>query len=101
VAKRQLEFARRAWRDIEAIESYYLDEAGEAVADKIVDAIIAQAVKISALPVEYRPGIRTGTRECVMTRYPYTLVYLSTPAKVIIARVIHQRAEYFNRKSDR
>lgn len=101
MARRQLEFARRAWRDIEAIESHYLAEAGEAVADKIVDAIIAQAVKISVLPVEYRPGMRKGARECVMTRHPYTLVYLSTPTKVVIARVIHQRAEYFNRKPGR
>ena len=39
--------------------------------------------------------IRQGTRECVMTRYPYTLVYRIGPRRVEIA--VHQRAEYFQR----
>ena len=45
----------------------------------------------------FRAGIRHGTRECVMTRYPYTLVYRIGPRHVEIARIIHQRAEYFQR----
>lgn len=98
MAKKQLEFARRAWRDIEAIEAYYLNEAGEAVADRAVDAILAQAEKLATLAVEFRPGIRQGTRECVMTRFPYILVYVSRPGVVSIVRVIHERSEYFNRK---
>lgn len=70
-------YAARARRDIEGIEAYYLEEAGESVADRAVNAILTQADKIAALDVKFRPGIRAGTRECVMTRFPYTLVYLS------------------------
>lgn len=95
--KKRLEFAARARLDIEAIETYYLEEASEAVADRVVDAILTQAEKIAALDLVFRPGIREGTRECVMTRYPYTLVYVTKAREVRIARVLHQRTEYFNR----
>ena len=37
--KKRLEFAVRARRDIETIEAWYLESAGEAVADRAVDAI--------------------------------------------------------------
>ncbi len=97
VPRKRLEFAAKARRDIEAIESYYLEEAGEKLAGQAVDAILTQAEKIAALDLKFRPGIRAGTRECVMTRFPYTLIYLSKAREVFILRVLHQRAEYFNR----
>lgn len=92
---KRLEYAARAKRDLEAIERHYLEVAGEAVADRVVDAILSQAEKIATLDLMFRPGIRQGTRECVMTRYPYILVYRTTSRRVEIARLIHQRAEYF------
>jgi plasmid stabilization system protein ParE len=97
VPKKRLEFTARARRDIEAIETWYLETAGEAVADRAVDAILAQAEKIAALGLMFRPGIREGTRECVMRRFPYTLVYAARGGVVRVVRVLHQRAEYFNR----
>jgi len=97
VTRKRLDYAARARRDIEAIEAYYLEVAGETTAARIVDAILSQAEKIAALDLAFRPGIREGTRECVMQRYPYTLVYLTRAREVKIVRVIHQRAEYFTR----
>jgi plasmid stabilization system protein ParE len=97
VAKKRLEFAARARRDIEAIETWYLETAGETVADRAVDAILDQTEKIAALGLMFRPGIREGTRECVMRRFPYTLVYTVRGDVVRIVRVLHQRSEYFNR----
>ena len=94
---KRLEYAVRARRDLEAIEKYHLEIAGDVVADRIIDAILSQAEKIAALGLAFRPGIRQGTRECVMTRYPYTLVYRINPRRVDIVRIIHQRAEYFQR----
>lgn len=96
VTRKRLDYATRARRDIEAIEAYYLEEAGETVADRAVDAILSQAEKIAALDLKFCPGIRAGTRECVMMRFPYTL-YLSKAREVKIVRVLHQRSEYFSR----
>jgi len=97
VPGKRLKYAARARRDLEAIERYHLEVAGYAVADRVIDAILSQAEKIATLDLLFRPGIRQGTRECVMTRYPYTLVYRSSSRCVEIARIIHQRAEYFQR----
>lgn len=94
---KRLEYAVRARRDLEAIEKYYLEVAGDVVADRVIDAILSQTEKIAALDLMFRSGIRSGTRECVMARYPYTLVYRSGPRNVTIARIIHQRTEYFQR----
>jgi plasmid stabilization system protein ParE len=97
VPGKRLEYAVRCRRDLEAIEKYHLEVAGDVVADRIIDAIQSQADKIAALGLMFRPGVRQGTRECVMSRYPYTLVYRISARRVEIARVIHQRAEYFQR----
>jgi plasmid stabilization system protein ParE len=66
VAKKRLELAARALRDIEAIEAFHLEVAGENVANRIVDAILTEAEKVTARAIK-------------------------------IARVLHQRSEYFNR----
>jgi plasmid stabilization system protein ParE len=95
VPGKRLDYADRARRDLEAIEKHHLEVAGDVIADRIIDAIQSQAEKIAALGLMFRPGIRRGTRECVMTRYPYTLVYRIGPRRVEIA--VHQRAEYFQR----
>ena len=95
---RRLEYSVRARRDLEAIEKYYLEVAGNVVADRIIDAILSQADRIAALGLMLRPGIRQGTRECVMTRYPYTIVYRIGSRRVDIIRIIHQLAEYFQRR---
>jgi len=97
VPGKRLEYAVRVRRDLEAMEKYHLEAAGDGIADRIIDAILSQAEKIAALGLVFRPGIRQGTRECVMTRYPYTLVYRIGPRRVDIVRIIHQRAEYFQR----
>jgi toxin ParE1/3/4 len=96
VPKRRLEYSVRARRDIEAIETWYLETASETIAHRAVDAILDQAEKIAALSLMFRPGIREGTRECVMRRFPYTLVYVVRSGVVRIVRILHQRSEYFN-----
>lgn len=95
--RKRLEYSARARRDIEAIEIWYLENAGETVAARAVEAILDQADKIATLGLMFRPGIRVGTRECVMQCFPYTLVYVVRNGAVKIVRVLHQRREYFNR----
>ncbi len=92
----KIEWSKRADKDVEQIERYYLEQAGEAVSDAAVDAIYWQADKIAGLRLKMREGQR-GTRECVMKTYPYTIVYQIGAQTVRIVRVLHQRREYFNR----
>src|SRR3990172_11561116 len=60
VPGKRLEYAVRSRRDLEAIEKYHLEAAGDGVADRLIDAILSQAEKIAALGLVFRPGIRPG-----------------------------------------
>ena len=44
----------------------------------------------------YREGKKPGTREYVMRRFPYTLIYRVTAGKLTIVRVLHQAMRHFN-----
>jgi len=46
VTKKRLDYATWACCDIKAIKAYYLEEAGETIADRAIDAILTQAEKI-------------------------------------------------------
>ena len=58
---KRLEYAVRARRDLEAIEKYHLEVAGDVIADRIIDAILAQAETIAALDIAFRAGMRFTT----------------------------------------
>src|SRR5450759_2422355 len=55
---RKIKTLQQPGRDLEAIEKYHLEVAGDVIADRIIDAILAQAEKIAALGLMFRPGIR-------------------------------------------
>jgi plasmid stabilization system protein ParE len=42
-------------------------------------------------PLIGHQGRRSGTRELVLTKYPYILIYRVTVTKIIVAAVLHQR----------
>ena len=97
---KRLEWTRRARNDLDTIFAYYADVAPAAIAEQSIDAIRAQARKICRNPALYRRGKR-DTRECVMQRFPYTLVYRVRPDAVEILRVLHQSRAYFNVRPNR
>jgi len=90
-----LDWSRRAQADLDRIYDYYLDVAPFDIAEQAVTAIVAQAHRIARLNLVYRPG-RNGTRECVMRRFPFTIIYRVELCKVRVVRVLHQAREYFN-----
>lgn len=93
---RPLDWSKRALADLDRIYDYYLEAAPHDIAEQAIEAIGAQARRIARLNLVYRPG-RNGTREAVVARFPYTIIYRIEPAKVRIVRVLHQAREYFNR----
>lgn len=92
---RRLEWSARARQDVAAIEAYYALVASPRVAGLARDAIVAAALKIWALPADFRSG-KPGTREYVMRPFPYTVVYRANADVVRIVRVMHQSRRYFN-----
>jgi len=93
---KRLEWSIRAERDRELIVTYYAETASPHVAEMAQEAIFSAVEKLATRPVLHRPG-RPGTRECVLRRFPYTIVYRASSNIIHIVRVLHQAREYFNR----
>lgn len=96
MARKQLSWSLRSQLDRFNITEYYAQEASPLVADEAKLAIEQAAAAIASSPLAYREGVRPGTREYVMRRFPYTLIYRVSGDRVTIVRVMHQAAKYFN-----
>ena len=73
-AEKQLEWTERASEDVLAIYTYIAQDNRKA-AEAVVSHLISSAERVRYFPGLGRPGRRKGTRELVLTRYPYLLVY--------------------------
>ncbi|CAN5142224.1 type II toxin-antitoxin system RelE/ParE family toxin [soil metagenome] len=58
-------------------------------ADEVEDRILAAVERLRAYPESGRGGRRTGTRELVVRRTPYLIVYRVRAASIDIVRVWH------------
>lgn len=61
--------------------------------------MLAQRVRTSieqlrAMPNAGRPGLRVGTRECVVPRTPYIVVYRTRGDVLEILHVFHERQDW-------
>lgn len=91
--KKLLEFSAEAIRDVAGIEAYIMaDNPG--AAKKVIAAIYSTAEQLEANPLLGREGSNPGTRELVLARYPFTLIYRVTASKIRILTVLHQSRQY-------
>jgi plasmid stabilization system protein ParE len=82
--------------DRQRIARFYSDEASVFIAREADNEIVLAARRVLRCACAYREGKRAGTRECVMRRFPYILVYRVSPERVTILRILHQALRYFN-----
>lgn len=94
--RKRLDWSKRASADLVKLVDFYVTEASPVIAEEAMTAIDTAARAAAANPMHYREGKKQGTREYVMRRFPYTLIYRVTAGKVIVVRVLHQAARYFN-----
>ena len=67
----------------------YIGEHNPAAAIDVGDAVEKCLSRLADLPESGRPGRLPGTRELVVTRTPFIVVYRIEPAAVVILRVLH------------
>jgi addiction module RelE/StbE family toxin len=84
---------RVAQDDIAAIYSYYAERNYEH-AERAVRAILAACYGLADFPLIGKQGKLAGTRERLVTRYPYRIVYRVRGDTIRIARVLHQRQNW-------
>jgi len=74
--------------DLADVYAYYA-ERNPAAADKVVGAILAAVNGLAQFPLMGRQGEVPGTRERIVTRYPYRIVYHIEGDVVEILRIVH------------
>jgi toxin ParE1/3/4 len=87
--KKQLEFSLRSIANMETIRLHIAAD-NPIAANKVIESVASTADKLMDFPMLGHVGRRLGTRELVLSKYPYTIVYRLTVKKIIIAAVIHQ-----------
>ena len=76
--------------DLAAIYAFYAERSGPA-ADRVLGTILHAINGLALFPLMGRPGDVPTTRERVVTRYPYRIIYHIDEAKEVIEawRVLH------------
>lgn len=86
---KRLEWSPRAARDVLAIEEFY-GNYSQITADRVVAEIRRTAARLERFPYLGRTGQVPRTRELVILKYPFALVYRIIGDRVRIGRVLHQ-----------
>jgi plasmid stabilization system protein ParE len=92
-AKKQLEWSLFAERGLEAVYDYIATD-NPLAAENVVRHLLMEAAGLTAFPMVGHEGKRAGTRELVLSKYPYTLIYRLSANKVRIVAVLHQSRQY-------
>jgi len=85
--------AESAEADFTSIESYFRPR-NPAATDRILARIAAAVALLSTHPRIGHAGRKLGTREFVVTRTPFVLVYELTDEALTIVRILHSQRQW-------
>lgn len=92
-SKKRLEWSKRAEKRLDAIYDYIALE-NTVAAKNVALHVLELALSLVDFPEVGHTGKREGTRELVLSRYPYTLIYRLSATRVVIVAVVHQRQKH-------
>lgn len=84
-----VDFHRLAEDEVRAARRYYA-RASAAMAARFVAALGDATARVAANPAGW-PADAHGTRACRLRKFPYRLVYVEEPARVLVLAVPHDR----------
>ena len=84
----KVRWLRQALKNLDH-EATYIAEDSPKAASEFVRHVRSSAAALSAHPGMGRPGRIAGTRELVVSRFPYILPYRVREDAVVILRVFH------------
>jgi addiction module RelE/StbE family toxin len=79
--------------DLRAAYAYYAERNPDA-AGRVIGAILNAANGLARFPLMGRQGALPGTRERIVRRYPYKIVYQIVDDTVEVLRVIHTAQQW-------
>ena len=83
-----LRLSEAARDDLRAIYRYYA-ERSPASADSIIGTILKAANGLTRFPLMGKQGPIEGTRERVVSRYPYGIIYILEEDTIVVLRIVH------------
>jgi plasmid stabilization system protein ParE len=88
----------RAWPEIEEADDWYLQRSLDA-STEFIAAIFDALESISHAPARWSKYLH-GTRRFVLSRFPFSIIYLDEPDVVTIVAVAHnkRRPGYWERR---
>jgi len=84
----RLRWTEEAAADLEHITDYLFENAPGRAGELVREIYNAQSALLT-FPYRGRPGKKEGTREFVLPRLPYSVVYQITGEVIHIARILH------------
>ena len=87
-------FTPEALEDIERIHASLARRQTPGRANKVASLLRVAINRLPAFPLMGRPGRLEGTRELVVPRLPYVVIYLVRGNELIIQRVLHQAQQW-------
>jgi len=79
--------------DLLEAESYLRSVAPQLVAE-LARRLDASFSLLLDHPLMARTGRASGTRELVLKKFPYVVVYRATPQEIVILRLLHQAQDW-------
>ena len=94
--------ARIVWSDeaiVDVADAWaYIAAENEPAANCVVDRIEERVMTLARFPLIGRPGREPGTRELVIARTPYIVIYAVSDRSAKIVRVVHSSRQWPERR---
>ncbi len=85
----RVDWSAHAVRDLQRISEYVEGDRSLETANRISRTIYDAVQSLRTLPYRGRPGRVEGTRELLVVRLPYVIVYRVSEARVLILNIVH------------
>jgi toxin ParE1/3/4 len=90
----RIRWTEPAFADLSSICDYLQEHEGRPLARTVSQTVYRAAQSLSKFPMKGRTGREPGTRELVLRRYPYVVVYKVQSDSVHILRILHASQQW-------
>lgn len=90
----QVRWTQPAVADLTGIFDYLSEHQSSELAERVIRTVVEAAESLRAFPKKGRLGRELDTRELVMQRYPYIVIYTLKPDALEILTVLHTSRKF-------
>ena len=85
----RVEWTTHAVADPTAISEYIEQDRSLETANRVIQNIYDAIQDLALMPNQGRPGRIAGTRELVIARLPYVVIYRVLPERIWVLNIVH------------